>query len=311
MPKIKVAILAGGPSVEHEVSLASAGNVYEFIDRTKYEPHFLLLRRDKKLFLGKKQLPFPSGLKHFDVVFNALHGTFGEDGALQKILDRKKIKYTGSGAKTSRLGMDKWESKKIFLKAGLASPKAQLVKNISAKINFPYPFVVKPRNGGSSVDVHIIDSGRGLQGKIRNILKDDEVLVEKYLPGKEFTAGVLDYRNKLQPLPVVEIKPKPKYKFFDYEAKYKTGASEEIVPARISTVLAKKIQDAALCAHKAINAKTYSRSDFMLHNGEFHILEINTLPGLTKNSLVPKAAKAAGISFTELIGILIDSAMKK
>ena len=309
---LKIGILGGGPSVEHEVSLASGRNVLKYINRKKYKPHFLLFTKNKKLFWGKKQIPFPLGLKKFDVIFNALHGTFGEDGTLQKILDREGIKYTGSGARASALGMDKWASKRLFKKAGLAVPQSKLFvglphSHILENVKM-WQIIVKPRSGGSSVGVTIARSAAELRNKLREILRVDDAIVEEYLPGKEFTAGVLEYGGKLRALPIVEIKPKAKYKFFDYEAKYKTGASEEIVPAKISKILARKIQNAALCAHKAVGAKTYSRSDFMLHNGKPYILEINTLPGLTKNSLVPKAARAAGISFTQLIGIIIESA---
>ncbi len=311
---LKVGILGGGPSVEHKVSLASARNVYESTDRTKYEPHLLILRRDKKLFSGKKELPFPHGLKQFDIVFNALHGMFGEDGKLQKIFDRTGIKYTGSGSRASALGMDKWRSKKLFGKVGLAVPQSKLItsrkhSNILQNIRI-FPVVLKPRNGGSSVGVCITHSPEELKRKVDRILESDDALVEQYLPGREFAGGVLKYNDELRPFPIVEIKPKAKYKFFDYEAKYKTGASEEIVPARIDTALARKIQKAALLAHKVIGAKTYSRSDFIMHNGKIYILEINTLPGLTKNSLVPKAARATGIPFTKFISIVIDSALK-
>ncbi len=304
---LKIGILAGGLSVEHEVSLASGRNVLKYIDRKKYKPYFLLLTKDKRLFWDKKQIPFPRGLKHFDIVFNALHGTFGEDGELQKILDRAKIKHTGSDARASKLGMDKWVSRKLFKKAGLTVPKSRLIKKISDKIAVSFPAVAKPRNGGSSVGVSISSSASELKNKLRKILENDDAIIEEYLSGREFTGGVLEYKNKLRALPVVEIKPKPKYGFFDYEAKYKTGASDEIVPAKISRMLAKKIQNAALRAHGAIGASAYSRSDFILRRGKVYILEINTLPGLTKNSLIPKAARAAGIPFTKLIGIIIDS----
>ncbi len=295
----------GGPSNEHEVSLATAKSVYKFIDRKKYTPYLLLLTRDKKLFLNKKWLPFPRGLKQFDVVFNALHGTFGEDGELQKIMNRENIKYTGSGVHASKIGMDKWQSRKLFLGAGISVPKSKILRRVPKAINMPFPLFVKPRNGGSSVDTSKIRSIDELRNKTRTILRNDDAVIEEYLPGREFTVGILERKGKPFALPVVEIVPKAKYDFFDYEAKYKTGASREIVPARINRATAKKLRRAALRAHKAIGACAYSRSDFILNNGECYILEINTLPGLTKNSLIPRAAKAAGILFPKLIDTIV------
>ncbi|MDO8504809.1 MAG: D-alanine--D-alanine ligase [Candidatus Liptonbacteria bacterium] len=304
----KVAILGGGPSSEHVVSLATAKNVFLLIDRKKYKPELLFLTKKKELFLGKKRLSFPKDLKKYDIIFNALHGAFGEDGELQTILDKLVMKYTGSGAKASRIGMDKWESKRIFKKAGLnVAPSVLFKKNSNpGATRMPFPLVLKPRNGGSSVGISIVNSVPEFKNKIKRVLANDDAVAEKYLPGREFTVGVLGNRA----LPVVEIKPKSKYKFFDYEAKYKTGASEEIVPAKIPPKLAKLLGRSAIKAHKAIGARAYSRSDFILNGGKFYILEINTLPGLTKNSLLPKAAKAAGVSFKQLLDIIILSSLR-
>ena len=306
--KITVGILGGGPSSEHVVSLATARNVHRAIDHAKFTPTLLTFTKNRELFAGKKKLVFPSDLKQFDIIFNALHGTFGEDGQIQKILDRIRVPYTGALAKASALGMDKWKSRRAFLRAGLHVPRAILIKKMPrSSLYFSFPLVLKPRNGGSSVGVSIVSTQSELLRSLPKILKTDDVLIEEYIRGRELTCAVLEKNGKLITLPVIEIRPKPKYAFFDYEAKYKSGASEELVPAPIPRALAKKVERATLAAHRAIGASVYSRSDFIARNGDFYILEINTLPGLTANSLLPKAAQAAGISFTKLITLIINA----
>ena len=309
--KVAVGILGGGPSSEHVVSLATARNVHRAIDHAKFTPTLLTFTKNRELFARKKKLVFPSDLKQFDIIFNALHGTFGEDGQIQKILDRLRIPYTGSGAKASTIGIDKWQSRVRFMRAGLKVPHAMLLKKMSrSSAYFSFPFVLKPRNGGSSVGVSIVSTQNEFSRHLAKILKTDDALIEEYVRGREFTCGVIEKNKKLIALPVIEIRPKPKYAFFDYEAKYKSGASEELVPAPIPRALARRVQDAAIRAHHAVGARVYSRSDFIARNGDLYILEINTLPGLTVNSLLPKAAHAARISFQKLITFIIDASLR-
>ncbi|MEK7138282.1 MAG: D-alanine--D-alanine ligase [Patescibacteria group bacterium] len=314
MKKIKVAVLAGGPSTEYEVSINSGKNVFREIDRKKFEPSWAVLSKHSELKINGKKARFPEDLAGYDIVFNAMHGQFGEDGQVQAIFERVGIPFTGSGSVASSLAMDKWASFGIFKKAGLRVAPSQLLASSKTKLgkNLGWPVVLKPRNGGSSVGVEIVKSEKDLEKAVRRVFKfDSEVVAESFVAGREFTCGVLEINGKLKALPVVEIRPKPKYKFFDYEAKYKTGATDEIVPAEIDTKLASEIQSASLKAHRALKASVYSRSDFMWDGKKLFILELNTLPGMTKISLLPKAARAAKISFPKLIEIIIQSSLRK
>lgn len=309
-----MAILAGGPSTEYEVSINSGKNVFKEINRKKFVPSLAILSKHFELKINGKKARFPEDLVGYDVVFNAMHGQFGEDGQVQAIFERVGIPFTGSGSVASSLAMDKWASFEIFKKVGLCvaenrllvSPRDKSVKNLKL------PVVLKPRNGGSSVGVEIVKLKKDLEKAINRVFKfDSEVVAESFITGREFTCGVLERDGKLKALPVIEIRPKPKYEFFDYEAKYKTGATDEIVPAKITEKLASEIQSASLKAHRALKARVYSRSDFMWDGEKLFILELNTLPGMTKNSLLPKAARAAKISFSEMIEVIIRSSLKK
>jgi D-alanine-D-alanine ligase len=174
------------------------------------------------------------------------------------------------------------------------------------------PLVAKPRRGGSSVGVELIYSQKQLEKIFKKIWKSgDDVILERYIKGRELTVGVIEKRGEIIPLPVIEIVPKKKHRFFDYQAKYLSGHSDEIVPAPISRSLARGLQRSAVRAHKSLGCSVYSRSDFMVLGNKIYILEVNTLPGLTKNSLVPKAALAAGISFRDLITLIIESSLER
>lgn len=310
--KIKVGVLMGGPSSEREVSLDSGKNVFTALDPEKFQGTPLILDENLNLSSEEKRLKFPDDLGSFDIIFNALHGEFGEDGQIQYILEKLKVPYTGSGIEASSLGMDKWASYEVFRKEGLEVPKEELLAGeFENNLQRDFPLVVKPRNGGSSLGVFIVKDRMDLARRIENALEfDDELVIQEYIQGREFTCPVLEAGGKIKALPVIEIKPKSEYEFFNYEAKYKTGASDEIVPAKITQDLALKIQKASVLAHKILRCRVYSRSDFILDGKELYILELNTLPGLTRNSLVPKAALAAGILFPELIEIIIENSFK-
>ncbi|KKS82930.1 MAG: D-alanine-D-alanine ligase [Candidatus Wolfebacteria bacterium GW2011_GWC1_43_10] len=310
--KLIVAVLCGGPSSEYEVSLNSGRNVFKFIDRKKFLPTLVILQKDFSLRIGSQTLPFPSGLRRFDVVFNALHGQFGEDGVLQSILDLIRIPYTGSDTASSFIGMDKWLSKLFFNKSGLVVPSSRLFKQKEFPEKVKFPLVAKPRRGGSSVGVELIYSRKQLKKTFEKIWKSgDDVILERYIRGRELTVGVIEKKGKIISLPVIEIVPKKKHKFFDYQAKYLPGHSDEIVPAPISRSLAGRLQRSAIQAHKSLECSVYSRSDFMVLGKKIYILEVNTLPGLTQNSLVPKAAQAAGMSFGDLITLIIKSSLER
>ena len=333
---MKVGVLMGGPSSEHEVSLATGQNVLEGLDRSKYEPVAVKIVKSGQWFLnpapnlsadrqqkgrvwcgagGKPTTP-EQVFKSCDVVFNALHGYYGEDGKIQALLDYNKVRYTGSGVASSAIAMDKFHSRELFKLAGFNVPKTlKLLKgeNYSARLQFfinkiiRLPVVVKPCSNGSSVGVAIVEEASGLNKAVFAAFKlDKEVLVEEFIKGRELTCGVLD---SIGALPVTEIIPVKSHKFFNYQAKYKTGHANELTPAPLDDILYKKAQDLAVRAHQILGCRGYSRTDMILKNGNgtIYVLETNTLPGLTKNSLLPKAAAVAGLSFSQLLDHIISN----
>ncbi len=324
----------GGPSSEHEVSLATGQNVLEGLDRSKYEPLAVKILKTPhqnkygaeqavKWFLNGKSTTPEKVFRSCDVLFNALHGYYGEDGKLQALLDHNKVRYTGSGVAASAIAMDKFHSRELFKLAGFNVPKTlKLLKgeNYSARLQFfinkitKLPVVVKPCSNGSSVGVTIVEEASGLGKAITAAFKlDKEVLVEEFIKGRELTCGVLDNfgGENSAALPVTEIIPVKSHNFFDYQAKYKTGHANELTPAPLDDTLYKKAQDIAVKAHQVLSCKGYSRTDMMLKNGNgtIYVLETNTLPGLTKNSLLPKAAQKAGLSFSQLLDHIISTSL--
>lgn len=324
----------GGPSSEHEVSLATGQNVFEGLDRSKYEPLAVKIVKAGQWFLNGKPTTADKVFQACDVIFNALHGYYGEDGKLQALLDHNKVRYTGSGVVASALAMDKFHSREIFKLAGFNVPKTlKLLKgeNYSARLQFfvnkitKLPIVVKPCSNGSSVGVTIVEEASGLDKAIAAAFKlDRAVLVEEFIKGRELTCGVLDPAladksgasnfstmtvGSVTALPVTEIIPIKSHKFFNYQAKYKAGHANEITPAPLDEILYKKAQDLAVKAHQVLGCKGYSRTDMMLKNGNgtIYVLETNTLPGLTKNSLLPKAAAHAGLFFAQLLDHIISN----
>jgi D-alanine-D-alanine ligase len=248
-----------------------------------------------------------------DALFIALHGGFGEDGTLQALLDQWKIPYTGSGALACGLAMHKGCSKLVFESQGIPTAPWTAIHGDTAPservkgIRLPLPLVVKPADVGSAIGVTIVRKKSALPAAIRLALKySDWAIVEKFIDGVEVTVTVLGKRA----LPVVEIIPANE--FYDYDAKYTPGRSTHVVPARISPAQTKKVQAYALKAGEAMGCQDYYRADFIVpKKGEPRILEVNTVPGMTSTSLVPDAAKAAGISFPKLLGMLSGMALKK
>lgn len=321
-PKLlKVGVLMGGPSHEHEVSLATGKNVIENLDTSKYQPIAIKISKTGSWFLNNKLVSQKDALKACDMVFNALHGSFGEDGKLQAILEHKGIKYTGSGIAASALAMDKYHSREIFKLAGFNVPRTLKIKageNYNARLNFfvnkivKLPVVVKPAANGSSVGVQIINDPKRIKRAVTEAFKlDKNILVEEYIKGREITCGVLEHNGEANALPVTEIIPLKSNKFFNYNAKYKIGHSNEITPAPIDEAVYKKVQDIVVQAHQLLGCRGYSRTDMILKsgNGTVYVLETNTLPGLTQASLLPKAAQYMGISFSELLDKIINSSI--
>jgi len=307
----------GGPSVEHEVSLDTGKQVIENLNKERYLPIPVKISKESKWILNGKFASYPDVFKKIDFALLAMHGEFGEDGKIQGLLDFHNIPYSGSGTAASALGMDKLKSRELFKLAGLTTPKMlhlRIGDNIPSLISFftskvvKFPVVVKPRSRGSSVGVSIADAEKSLQKAIQAVFKTDtDVLIEEYINGVEVTCGVLENFNnqKYFVLPVTQIIP-VKNKFFDYNAKYKQGVSKEITPAQIDETKYQKVQQTALAAHQIIGCRGYSRADMIVRNGSVYILEINTLPGLTKTSLFPQQAAAAGLSFSQLIDKIIE-----
>lgn len=314
----------GGPSAEHEVSLATGAEVLGHLNRNKYRVKPVLITKRNEWLAGKKRVTPNEALRGVDVVFNAMHGEYGEDGKIQALLELRGLVYTGSGVAASMFGMDKFASRNIFKSGGLAVPKTlkitkeeyrndrKRVRSDLFKSHSKGPWVIKPCSRGSSVGISIVRELRGFDRAFRIVFRfDDTALVENYLRGKEITVPVLE-RDSGRPaaLPIVEIRPR-KSAFFDYNEKYGKGGADEIVPAPISRQIRKRAEMAALAAHKLLGCHGYSRVDCIVVRGRPYILELNTLPGLTPASLFPKAAKAAGIDFSDLLDILIANALRK
>jgi D-alanine-D-alanine ligase len=304
----RVGVLMGGPSSEREISLKSGQAVLSALQGLGVEAVGIDIVTDDI----RKNIALLQGY-NLDGVFIALHGRFGEDGAIQEILEKMNLPYTGSGVKASRLAMDKIGSLEIFRKGGLAVPKSQFLQRSAYqkkpvfKTQMDLPLVVKPANHGSSIGLSFVERKQDMPAAINLAFQfDDAIVIQKYISGRELTVGILGE----VPLPVVEIIPKNK--FFDFEAKYQSGLTEYIVPAVLDKNSVRKVQQAALQAHKLLGCFGCSRADFILSkNGSPYILEINTIPGMTSTSLLPKAAKIIGIDFNQLCLRLLELAYAK
>jgi len=299
--KKKILVLCGGISKERLISLDTGKQVANELKKNKYtvttcEPDQALLK-NIKLFKP-------------DIIFNALHGQFGEDGYIQAILETQKIPYTHSGVIASSIAMDKEISKKIFIKNKILTPKyikfdyrknkTSIVKDIEKKLKFPV--VIKPINEGSSVHVYICTKKNVVKNlKILSIY--NQILIEEFIAGREIQVAIMG--NKI--LGTIELKPKRK--FYDYEAKYNTNAkTKHIIPVNLSKKDLQKITMITRKAHDLIGCKGVTRSDFKFYKGKFYLLEINTQPGMTKLSLVPEIANYEGISFIQLIEWILKNA---
>ncbi|MDO9531366.1 MAG: D-alanine--D-alanine ligase [Deltaproteobacteria bacterium] len=309
MGKLRLALIAGGKSSEREVSLKSGAQVYQALNKDKYD----IRRYDPLTDLER----LVHDARELDAALIIMHGRGGEDGSMQGLLDLLEIPYQGSGVLASAVAMDKELSKAIYQMAGLRVPaalafhrhKAPSPSEIEAKLGLPV--VIKPVNEGSSIGISKAPTLEALEtGLAAAFALDNRVLVEEFIPGTEVTGGVLG-NAKLQALPLVEIIPATTYAFFDYEAKYQPGATEEICPARLSPEMTKRAQECALIAHQALGCRGYSRTDMMIREQNIYVLETNTIPGMTATSLFPQGAKAAGIDFPDLLDTLIALAREK
>lgn len=332
MKRIRVAVLMGGVSSEREVSLKTGRMICEALDKSKYEVVPMVVgRRPESLperayctglknappvecvrAQAKDMMPLVTDGKWPDVVFIALHGRYGEDGTVQGMLDLFGIRYTGSGVLASALAMNKAISKKLMLAEGIRTPPFVLVKSaedaVARASELPLPIVVKPNREGSTIGITIVRSPDQLPDAVQEAFRyDDEVLLERFIEGTEITAALLGNDNP-EVLPLVEIVPKSG--FYDYESKYTPGATDEIVPARIPEARAMEAREVALKVHKLLGCRGMSRVDMICTEDAVWVLELNTIPGMTETSLLPRAAAAAGISFPELVDRLVQLALE-
>ena len=309
MKKIKLALLSGGDTPEREVSLNSGNQVFDALNKEKYE----IVRYDPKTDL----LNIVKDAPNIDVALLILHGPNGEDGTVQGLLDLLKIPYQGAGVLGSALAMNKLAAKRMYEKADIPSPdyisfsEGDPVDPPAWVNRLGLPIVVKPVCAGSSVGMTIVKDEKDLSQAIDKGLEfDDTLLLEQFIKGVELTCGVLGNEN-IEALPIIEIIPGDGYAFFDYDAKYLPGATEEICPARIPDDIRDQAQVHAKAAHRALFLKGYSRTDMILSNGNLYVLETNTIPGMTATSLYPQSAGVAGYSFPDLLDRLIALAMEK
>lgn len=307
MKKIRLALLAGGISSERSVSLNSGNQVFDALDKHKYD----IVRYDPKTDLTQLVMDAPD----IDAALIILHGPYGEDGTVQGLLDLLDIPYQGAGVLGSAVAMNKLLSKRLYRQADIPTPDfCSLTGADDADIprlvrKLGLPLVVKPVCAGSSVGMTIVKTASDMDQAIQDgFAHDDTLIVEAYVKGIELTCGVLG-NESLEALPVIEIIPGQGHEYFDFNAKYVAGETEEICPARIDEQTTRKVQALAVRAHQALFLKGYSRTDMILAGNDLFVLETNTIPGMTATSLYPQSAAAAGYSFSRLLDTLIQLAI--
>ena len=340
MSKLKIAIICGGPSSEHEVSCVSAGGVLGGLDKKLFDPVLIgITKAGKWIALDNKYplaiinkvmptiedngthvelaeggLTINGAFRAIDCIFPVLHGEFGEDGKIQQLLENAKIAYVGSGVKASADAMDKARAKELFSDAGMKVATGLVIEKDDQRPDpksLDYPVFVKPSSGGSSRGTHKVKAAENLTAAIDDaFLYDDKVLIENAIEGREIECAVLERDGTSYASVVGEIVVNPKFDFYDFEAKYLDDATTVKIPAAISEEDAQAIQIAAMKAFDAIGCAGLARCDFFYTNqGEIIINEINTMPGFTGTSVYPKLWQATGVTYTDLISALIDSAL--
>ncbi len=322
--KIKIAVLMGGPSAEREISLVTGKAILTNLDKIKYASAAIEMGRGHKFYLLKnknRQLINLYDFTKFDLIFIALHGTFGEDGGVQGMIEALGVKYTGSDLLSSALAMNKVYANQIYFANGLPFPQFVhfkkdgwkdrrdiILSDIKNKIGFPC--VVKPVDQGSAVGVSIVRNELELIKTInKTIKKFPWLMAQKFIKGKEATCGVLEKDGAPMTLPPTRIIPNLG-EFYDYKSKYAAGGSSHVCPADFDHEVNHHLQELALKAHIALGCRGMSRTDiFVADDGGYYILETNTIPGMTKTSLFPEAAKAAGIPFSEMLDLIIKASL--
>ncbi|MGF9699423.1 D-alanine--D-alanine ligase [Paenibacillus sp. MABNR03] len=298
---MKVGVIMGGTSSERDISLLTGQEMIAHLDRDKYEvvPIELNSKRD---LIDKS-----AGI---DVALLALHGKYGEDGTVQGTLESLGIPYTGCGVLSSSVCMDKDMSKQLMHHAGIPTGEWVQVSHLeeltsTAVQQLTYPVVVKPNSGGSSIGTQIVQEPSALYAAVEAALRwDDTVMIEQYIEGEEITCAIVDGKM----LPIISIRSNAA--FFDYSSKYNDGGAEEQV-TQLPADIHKRVEAAALACYRVLKCSVYARVDMIIRDGMPYVLEVNTLPGLTRNSLLPKSAAAAGISFSGLLDTIIDLSLKE
>lgn len=297
---MRIAVFAGGPGAEREVSLRSGLNVARWLRAAGAAEVIEMDVRDEHFVL-------PADV---NLIFNSIHGTFGEDGGLQRILDERGIPYTGEGARGSELAFDKILTKRRFEERGVATPEYEVIV-ADGQPTLPLPVVIKAPRQGSSVGVHLVRERGGIAAAIRDVAQyGKEILVEKLIAGRELTVGVIGDLV----LPVIMIKPQQD--FYDYKNKYPwlnpAGAADHYCPAPLPAEVTAQVQALALAAHRALDLETYSRVDILLdENDQPTVLELNTIPGMTESSLLPEAARVIGIAPPQLCERIVELSLAR
>ncbi len=309
MSRLRLALIAGGTSGEREVSLRGAAGVARALDPQKYK----VSRYDPATDLPR----LAADAAQLDAAFILLHGIHGEDGTMQGFLELLGIPYQGAGVLGSALAMDKDLAKTLYRLHGLPVASWEMaspgdVRDPGALLErLRLPLVVKPVRQGSSIGMSVVREAGELPGALQQAFAHDrQVMAEEFIRGREITVGVLG-NDELTALPLVEVIPGEQYDFFDYEAKYKPGASLEVCPAEVSEGIRSKAQEYGLIAHRALQLRGYSRTDMIVRGEDIFILETNTIPGMTSTSLLPQAAAQAGLSFAALLDRLIELALER
>ncbi len=322
----KVAIIMGGYSSEYQISLKSGNVVYQFLDQNKYKGYRIHIFKDKWVYVDEHDNEFPIDRNdfsttvnaekiNFDVVFNAIHGTPGEDGLMQAYFELLDIPQSSCDYYQAALTFNKRDLLSVLKPYGIKTATSCYL-NLGDEINVDailktvgLPCFVKPNKSGSSFGISKVKLAAEFLPAIETAYKEDnEIIIESFLDGTEVSVGVINYKGNITVLPITEIVSEND--FFDYEAKY-LGKSQEITPARISPEMTVKVSAVAKKAYEVLKMSGFSRSEFIIVNGEPHMLEMNTIPGLTTESLIPQQAKEAGISLTDLFTNAIELALNK
>lgn len=312
--KKRIGVLMGGPSAERDISIKSGKAVCRALESKGIDAVPIELSKVSTMNGYRAKVAQEIRSSNINMAFIALHGGFGEDGRIQEVLEEMNMPYTGSKVSASKLGMDKISSKNIFKSNNIPVPRYRIIHKTSldkipdTQVYFKElgsPLVIKPSSEGSSIGLSIIDSGEDFCMALTSALKySDSAIVEEYVRGREITVGILEDKA----LPIVEIMPKKR--FFDFEAKYRKDITEYRVPAEIEKEQYRTCQNVGLRAHQALGARFFSRVDMILSEERMPVvLEVNTIPGLTETSLLPKAALAAGIDFEQLVLKILESAL--